>query len=271
MARPISGLKTNGVYVLLRPSEFIQSQVDNYADRWIAKTRIFVRLFIFYSLNLVLYAGPLTLAGFGTPLLNSPAPIGFRTIITPVYPPSEAWMFFMTLAQNSLYVLIISVLTLLTFHLGVWITRSSKGVLQSVHTFVFSTGIYLAMIFTLTWYVSTAGTIVAADEFLLYLQSEFVYYFIDLFGANLELPGGRQTPAELSALTQHGKLILAALLLSVLYYLYSLYLGARINHQASRFDSMITILVVLLSPVLYITGSILAFMLTTQLNIAVGT
>lgn len=272
MARFVPGLKTNGLYPLVKPSGFIRSQVDEYADDRLSQFRMALSLSGFYAVNLVLYAGPLTLAGFGSPLVQmAPLPL-FETFVGPIYPDVvTAWDFVLTLAQNSLYLLAISVLTLVTYHVGIWLTRSSRGVLQSAHTVVFSTGIYLAAIFTLTWYLSTAAAIAVADDFLIFLQKRFVYFIIDSLGSNLGLPGGRPEPVALVDITLSGKLALTGLLLSLGYYLYSLYLGSRINHGTSRFDALIATLFVALSPAVYVTGSVVVYLISNRAGLGLIT
>ena len=215
------------------------------------------RLIGFYLLNLVVYAGPLTLAGFGLGSGGESAPPVWHDVVGPfVDDPTGAYRFVVALAVNSAYLLALSALTFVTFHMGVLLARSSRGVLQSLHTIVYSTGIYLALIFTLAWYLSTADSVAVADDLLIALQSEFVYFVIDLVDVNLALPGGRPEPVDPSRLTLQGKLAIAGLVLSMLYYGYVLYLGARINHRADKLASLIAVLFVAVSPALYVVGSI---------------
>jgi hypothetical protein len=244
--------------IVINPSRFVQSRVDTYESGFVTKSVTGSRLVAFYALNLLLYAGPLTLAGLGAQAAADSPPPGLAPLVGGLTANAAGgWAFALSLALNSVYLLIISGLTLATFHAGVLVTRNSKGIIQTLHTVVYSTGVYLAVIFTLTWYLSTSQSIVVADQFLVQIQKDFVYFFIDLFGAELELPGGRATPADLANLTTAGKLALTGLGIALLYYLYSLYLGARINHHADRLDSIIVIVVVGLSPALYVAGSIL--------------
>ena len=258
----IPELKTNGLSVVFRPSAFIQAQVDEYGSRRVTRAIVGLRLTAFYLGNLLLYAGPLTLSGFGSPLIEMPPANVFVALVSPVSAaPAVTWQFALTLLQNSAYLLVISGVTLITFHLGVWVTRNARGLLQSVHTVVFSTGIYLAALFTLTWYLSTAEAIAVADDFLIAVQKSFVYYFIDLFGASIGLPGGRPEGFSLAGITTQGRLSLVGLGLALLYYLYSLYLGARINHQTSRLDAFIAVGFVSISPALYVAGSIMVYTL----------
>ena len=66
---------------------------------------------------------------------------------------------------------------------------------------------------------------------------------------------------NVAALSQEGQLVIAALVLCVLYYLYSMYLGARINHGASRFTGLLVLAAVVAAPALYVVGTIIAYSL----------
>lgn len=52
-------------------------------------------------------------------------------------------------------------------------------------------------------------------------------------------------------------MLLAVLALLVCYYLYSLYLGARLNHRMTRTSGVVVIVAVGLSPALYVLGSLI--------------
>jgi hypothetical protein len=255
-------ISISAIDVVLDPSTFVQSKTSSYGQETVAQLWIMGKLTGFYIVNLLLYAGPLTLAGFGVTASQGQSTGGVTALLASTVPSGTSSSgFFFGLALNSTYLFIISALTFVTFHIGIWLTRNSKGLNQTLHTVVYSTGIYLAVIFTLTWYLSTSGTIAVADQFLIQVQKEFIYLLIDLFGADLGLPGGRPTATDLSRLTMAGKVALGGLALSLLYFLYSLYLGARINHHAGRFDSFIVVVFVGLSPAVYVGGSILLSMI----------
>lgn len=261
MMRILPTISTNAIDVVLDPSTFVQSKTSSYEQGAVTQFWSMGELTIFYIMNLLLYAGPLTLAGFGVTASQGRSTGGVTALLSSTVPSgSGSGNFLFGLALNSAYLFIISALTFSTFHIGIWLTRNSKGLIQTLHTVVYSTGIYLAVIFTLTWYLSTSDTIAVADQFLIQVQKEFVYLLIDLFGADLGLPGGRPTATDLSQLTVAGKVALSGLGLSLLYFLYSLYLGARINHHASRLDSFIGIVFVGLSPAVYVGGSVLLSM-----------
>jgi hypothetical protein len=88
------------------------------------------------------------------------------------------------------------------------------------------------------------------------LQSAFVYAVIDALGADLALPGGRPGELTVATITPEGQWVLALLVLALGYYLFSLYLGARINHQATRIGAFVAVTAVALSPVAYVVGSV---------------
>ena len=254
---PVTSLTFGLVDAVGRPSTFVQSQVDTYTDNRFGQVVIGTRLSAFYVLNLLLYAGPLTLAGFGeSQIAFAPGPLLVSFLSLFVSDAAGAFDFVIRLLQNSAFIFVASLLVFVTFHLGLLLTRSSRGVLQSVHTVTYSIGIYLAAVFTLAWYISTAESIAVADDWLIALQKEYIYFFIDLVGVPVGLPGGRPTPVDLTRLTQNGQLALAALLIAVLYFVYTLYLGARMNHNANRLESAIAVGTVAVAPAIYVIGSI---------------
>lgn len=244
--------------ILFRPSNLVEGQVSDYSASTIGTWRVMLGLSAYFAVNLVLYAVPLTLAGYGV-VSTADAPPLFTAYLGSLFAdPTAAYQFLLSTVQNSAYLLVASGLTLVTYHVGVVLTRSSRGYLQSLHTVVYSTGVYLALIFTLVWYLSQAEAIVVADQVMLNVQKEFIYYFIDLYDVNLSLPSGRPTPVDTSRLTLQGKLALGGIAAGFLYYGYALYLGSRINHRASRLSSALAVGFVGVSPVLYVSGSIFA-------------
>lgn len=253
-----SSISLSAVDAVTRPSSLVQAQVDNYTDNRFGQVAVGGRLTVFYLMNLVMYAGPLTLAGFGqsavtiTPTPTMEAFIGlFATDV------AAGLDFLVRLFINSAYLFIASVLVFVTFHIGVLVTRSSAGILQSMHTVAYSAGIYLAVIFTLVWYVSTAAPIQVADDWLITLQKQYIYFFIDFLNAGVDLPTGRPTSVDLSQLTIQGQLALTGIVISVGYFLYSLYLGAVINHDTTRFEALMAVITVSVAPAVYVIGSIM--------------
>ncbi len=242
---------------VFRPSTFVQAQVDNYTNSRIGQLFVGGRLAVFYLFNLLLYAGPLTLSGFGqSTVAIVPGPLleGFLRLF--VSDTAAAFDFGVRLLQNSAYIFVASILVFVMFHLGILLARSSEGILQSVHTVTYSVGIYLAAIFTLAWYLSTADAIAVADDWLVAIQKQYIYFFIDILQVGVDLPTGRPAPVGLSRLTPQGKFALGGLFLSLIYFLYTLYLGARINHGATRVESLIAVGTVSVAPAVYVIGSI---------------
>lgn len=247
-----------GFYAVLDPSKIVSGRSAIYARTRRDRIREAGRLIAFYLLNLFLYAVPLTFAGFGGGSEAGDPPALVETIAATVgTEPAATWQYLSALLQNCSFLLLFSVLTFGTFHFAIWATRNSKGYLQSIHTVVYSTGIYLAAIFSFTWYLTTSPTIVVAEEWLIWVQAEFVYTIIDVVGADLQLPAGRPDPVDMTGVTQSGALALAGLFVATGYYLYSLYLGARINHASNRFTALLAVGFVVISPVLFVLGSVL--------------
>lgn len=239
------------------PAAVIRSNTETYGGSRVARVRQAGWLLGFYVLNLLLYTAPLTVAGEGQEqTVEAPPPVFESVASAFVADPSTAWMFLMALALNSVYLLAASVLVFVTFHMGVLLTLSTRGLLQSMHTVAYSTGVYMAVIFTLTVTVNNIEGLEATQQLLIGVQAEFFYFFIDLMGLQLALPVGRPDTIYPSGLTTLGKLVLAAEVVSVVYFLYSMYLGARLNHRASRFGSLVAVAFVGLSPALYAIGSI---------------
>lgn len=241
----------------VRPSALVRAQVDSYTANRLGKFLVAGRLSMFYLVNLLLYAGPLTLAGFGDATVTVNLPSGVEQALGLIVSDVDAIVdFAVRLFQNSAYIFLASVLVFGTFHVGLLLTRSSEGVLQSAHTVVYSTGIYLAGIFTLVWYLSTAEAISVADDWLIALQKGYIYFFIDALSVGVDLPSGRPGPVTLEQLAVQGKLALGGLFLCLMYFLYSLYLGARINHHATRFESLTAVATLTVAPAAYVIGSI---------------
>lgn len=260
MNRGRSSVVTRPIDVIFRPERLVEAHEEIYGGSTRTNVGIALRLFAFYLVNVVLYAAPLTLAGFGT-IQGAVDPPGIVAAVGGLagIGGEGLWRFSLTLAQNSVYLFVATLLTLATFHVGVVLSGSSAGLLLSIRTVTYSTGLYLAAIFTFVWYLSTSAAVQTADELLLGVQTAFVYVFIDLLGSDLALPGGRPGTIPTDGLTAIGMAVVTLLVVAALYYLYLLYLGARITHGASRYESLMAVGFVVVSPALYVVGSILAF------------
>lgn len=250
----IAGQLYNAVF---HPSRFVGANVPRAQGSLVDSSTAVVRLLSVFAVNLFVYAVPITLAGFGSTLTaGGPPPAVDALAGIGGVPPADAWAFVQRFVQNSLYISLGAVLTFLAFHGSVWLTRSSTGVLPSLHTVVYSTSAYLAGVFSVVWYVATAPAVVVVDAFVLNVQKRFVYAVIDATGSGLELPSGRPEVVDLGGATAAGQLAAAALILTTGYFVYSMYLGSRLNHGTSRSTAALTVLVVGLTPAFFVLGSI---------------
>lgn len=251
-----------GLYdAVFRPSELVRARrlaVEGGVGRHLPQL---FELGVVLAVNLGLYAGSLTLAGYGITETSAP-PAWFAALLGPMAS-AGTWTLTVGFVVNSLYLLVATVLTLVVFHVSLVVTGQSRGLLGTSYAVVYSTSAYLAGIFTVVWYLSTTDGLVAARNLVLSVQQRFVYAVIDLLNASLALPSGRPAAADLSALSDHGLWALAVLVVLTGYFLYSLYLGARINHDADRFEGVVVVAAVLLSPAVYVAGSVLAYALDT--------
>jgi len=242
---------------IIRPQRFVASKTHSYGGTRVAALRKFVSLLGVFVINVIAYAIPLTLAGFGIRDTQQP-PVAFASVATNVgISPDAGWTLAFAFVQNSLFITVATGITLVTFHIGIVLIRSSRGVLQSTHTVVYTTSAYLAAIFSGVWYLTSQQGVNGARAMVRNLQAEFVYRIIDLLGANVTLPGGRPETLLPQSISTTGEWVLALLVIAILYYLGSLYFGARVNHRAGRLGSLIAVTAVALSPVVYVAGSII--------------
>lgn len=248
-----------GIDVVFRPGQLVAAKTEQYTGSYVARVRRATYLSTVYLASLVLYAIPLTYAGVGTGERPEAAPEAIGGVAAAVgTDPITAWQYTSSLIENCAFLFVGSALTLIAFHLGAFLTRNSKGVLQSLHTIVYSTGIYLAAIFSFAWYLSISPEIAVADQWLIGVQVEFINRVLEFLDTPLRFPGDGLAGVETSGMTTRGQLGLAGLFIAVLYYFYSLYLGARVNHEMGRTNSLLAVLFVAVTPVLYIVGAVLA-------------
>jgi hypothetical protein len=159
----------------------------------------------------------------------------------------EAAVFVLTLLENSLLLFYASALMFIIYHTAVWITRSSNGWIRSLDIITLSTGIYLAIIFNLL--IFGTGSLEVTGELLRGVQTEFLVLMIDLTGSTHTITTA--TPINPNDLTPAGNFVLIALVVSIGYFGYVLYLGARQIHQLSRIESVSVISAVAIAPVAY--------------------
>ncbi|GGJ11718.1 hypothetical protein GCM10008995_22020 [Halobellus salinus] len=240
---------------VFRPSRFVRA--PNAATRTSIRStlRRLRGLSVVFVVNVVLYATPLTLSGFGV-AVESDAPAWFVPIGRSVLGnPDTAWWLLAGIAQNSVFITAISGLTLLTYHAALIVTRSSEGFLLTLHTVVYSVSAYLAGIFTVLVFLSRAGPFATARELVINVQVRFIAVMYDVFG----VPPSQRVftlgdPVPASRLSPSETTILAVLGVLVLYFAYSMYLGARLNHGAGVTSAALSLLAVGLSPVLYVAA-----------------
>ncbi|WP_277552351.1 hypothetical protein [Halobaculum limi] len=207
-----------------------------------------------YLINLVLYAGPLTLAGVGIQS-NADVPRWFTGVVGSE--PGLAMVYLAGFIQNSAYLLGFTIATFVATHLALLLTVQSKGILPTAYSVVYSSSVYVAGIFTVVWYLTTASGVAAARDFVIDIQVAFIYALIEYAGADVEYAVPRPETLAASGFSQLGEYALLSLFVLVGYFFYSLYLGARINHDADRIASAATVLVVVSLPIAYVLGSIL--------------
>lgn len=260
------GLFVGNIFRGMYASVFWPSRLVSVPDRQTSQgllqsVRQGQKLLFIYLVNLALYAGPLTLAGIG---IGSGSGVPDWFVGFAGEDPSLLMIYMAGFIQNSAYLFGVTLATLLGIHLALLITFQSKGFLRTAYSIVYSTSIYLAGMFTVVWYLTTAEGVANARELVINLQIEFIYRVIELIGSDMafEIPRPDQiAPGEFSLA---GEIALVGLVILFLYYLYSLYLGTRLNHEAGRFEGVIAVLVVISLPILYVVGSILA--VTLQLS-----
>jgi len=251
----VIGNIVKGLYnAVFRPAALVTVPTGGPDRSLPAKVDQAFRLGIVYLVNLTLYAGPLTVAGIGIGSGQSIPPwlAGFTGT-----EPGALLRFLAGFVQNSLYLLGITVATLVGAHIALVITLQSKGFLRTAHSVVYSTSIYLAGIFTVVWYLTSAEGVATAREFVINVQVAFIYRMIDLTESDLVFGIDRPdviVPGEFSTTGEYAIIVLALLLV---YYFYSLYLGTRLNHDAGRFEGVLVVLIVILLPITYVIGSII--------------
>jgi hypothetical protein len=243
---------------VFRPSRFVRApSATGRASIRGALGRI-RSLSLVFLVNVLLYATPLTLSGLGVAVeTDAPgwfAPIASRTLGNP----DAAWWLLAGIAQNSAFLAALSGIVLVTYHLALVVTRSSDGFLLTLHTVVYSVSAYLAAIFTLLVFLTRAEALATARDLVVNLQIRFITVIYDAF----DVPQSNRVftldaPVSIAQLSSNETLVLAGLAALVLYFAYSMYLGARLNHGAGVVSAVLSLIAVGLSPVLYVSALIL--------------
>lgn len=246
---------------VFRPEEFVSSEGALYSGSWSLAFSQGGYLVFVYLVNLILYAVPLTLTGVGFRLV--PTPPGWFLAVADVVvgDPRSLWEFSWAVYRNSYFITGMVGVVLLTYHGAVVYARASRGFLQSFHTVVYTSTAYLAAIYTILTTLSTMDGVDRAAELATALQQLAFVNIVDIINrvlpTTVESPFGTPGEIPLSGFSELGSFLLMLLVLSGLYFLYTLYLGARINHQTSRLEGLIVVLGVVAAPIAYIAGSVL--------------
>lgn len=258
------------VAAVVAPSWLVKTDRPGFSGSRTENLERLARLSAVWFANLVAYAIPLTLAGIGF-TGTTDAPRFVAAVVSPLgIHAGPAWRLLVGTAQNSAFLTVATVVVFVTFHASVWAVERSRGYLQSLYTVVYATSVYLVGIFTLVLFASTSQRVTTAEGFLRGFQLLFVETTLTLFG--LDLTAGEPDPNAmvLDGLSPGGELLLSGLVILSLYFLYSMYLGARLNHGLDRPQSLLVVGGVLFAPVLYVLGSALFTIAVDQSFVAAG-
>lgn len=207
--------------VVFNPQNLINSS-SRYIDQSILnRLRIFISVTIFFILNVIIYALPLSLSGIG--FID-----GNRLEL---------------LVNNSGIIIAFGFLTYSLYHSGVWLMRGSGGLISSYRIVMINTSIYLAIIFNLLWIGTEQETLrglfnwTFQEFFLIVADYLGIYQEIseDFSGVSDTAPSSA-TSATLEPL---GEALIIGVIISLCYYLYVLYLGTRRVHNLTRYESML--------------------------------
>lgn len=89
------------------------------------------------------------------------------------------------------------------------------------------------------------------------MRKAFVYWVIDLFEADLGLPGGSPGTITAAGFSDQGSYLQAFIIVLFGYNIHSLYLWARLNHDISVIAAVGLGLLHLRFPVIQVAGSVL--------------
>lgn len=241
--------------IAFRPSDLFEGSSAYTSQSILDRLSIVVSVTLFFLANVLLYALPLSLAGIGF-VEDEPAHPQFAEFSQGlVNDPDYWWMVLVRLVNNAEFLVIFGFLTYVLFHVGIWLTGKSKGLIQSYRIVMINTSIYLAIIFNLAWYAVGSERTAIARDFVDWLFREYFAFVANLVGTAPPFPV--ELPPNLANLSPMGKATLVALLVSVCYYVYVLYIGARKVHDLTRYEAAVVMGFALSSPLLFAAGSIL--------------
>lgn len=244
--------------VILFPGNVVRNPAVSNRSSLIARIKVFLRLTVFFIVNIVLYALPLSLAGIALGV-SEREPLTLIVEIVDALPESSlitasgASNVLLRLANNSISLIVFAFLSFLMYHIGIFFTRKSDGAILSYYTIMISTSIYLAILFNISWYM------VAQTETARYLIDWAVRQFF-ISSANLINVEPTVSAGEfqnLSALSTEGQIGFILLAVFLCYYIYVLYVGARSLHELTRYESITVVGFVSTSPVVFGTASAL--------------
>ena len=250
------------VRAFVNPRKYVGGQSAVYERGVVSRTRKGISLSLVYLIGLLLYALPLTYAGFGMTAVAADPPQQVASLAATFgWNATEVWVFVRSFVENTAFLVTGSIAIFIVFHVAVVVFQTSQGLLQSVHTIVYASGMYLAAAYSFVWALSISESVVVADQVVLAVQSAFVSTIIDLTGTNVTLPGGDVAMPDTAGMTMAGYVVLIGLSVSIVYLLYSLYAGVRTNHNGTRIQGLGTVVLVSSAPVVYVLGSIAASVL----------
>ena len=204
--------------IVFNPQNLIESS-SRYTDQSILnRLRIFISVTIFFILNVIIYALPLSLSEIG--FID-----GTRLEL---------------LLNNSGIIIASGFLTYSLYHSGVWLMRGSGGLISSYRIVMINTSIYLAIIFNLLWFGTEQETLRGLFNWTF---QEFFLIVADYLGIYQEISedfSGFPTTTPNSAMLEPSEVaLIIGVIISLCYYLYVLYLGTRKVHNLTRYESML--------------------------------
>ena len=221
--------------IVFNPQNLIESSSQYTDQSAVNRLSTILSVTVFFLLNVVLYALPLSLQGIGFVDAN----------------------IILLLINNSISIVSFGFLTYSLYHSGIWLVRGSNGLIPSYRIVMINTSIYLAIIFNLLWIgIFISNTLTGLFNWAFQVLFETVGYYIAIppgFGDGFN----SINPAEVSSLLLLDRAIIVGLLISSCYYLYVLYIGARRVHGLTRYESVLVMGFVLSSPITFAAISLI--------------